>query len=656
MWVCLLLLGLTEAATFSAKAKVSPVQKVLELLDDLKAKVKNDLATEEKMMDEYTAWCDEESNDKEDAITSSTRDIHELSATIEDATGSISMLTSEIDELTKGISTKEADLSSATYIRDDEKKAFESEEKELVETVDTLSRASVVLKRGQTGFLQGKGKKSKEAKHLDLLTMALTRVVDASWVDAKQKAKVQELLQSEDEDLSLQPQATAAAYESKGSSILDMLGDLQTKAEDALSTSRRTEMEASHAYAMLKQSLDTETAQMKKRLAAATNEKSGTEEAKYIAEEDLATAKKSKATDSEYLADLKQSCSLKATEWAERQKSAGEEVAVIEKAKEILSSGVKVFLQVGTGAANKKDEAVKRDQIATIVRTLASKDHEYELSQLSSQVLADPFGKVKGLIESMIEKLMKDAAEEADAKAFCDTEISSSRAKQKDLSSKVDMHTVRIEKASAAKAKLAEQIKVLNAEVAALDKGTAEATALREAEKAEFEKASAEYSTSAEAVANAIGVLQEYYANGAFVQTAQRQPEFGGAKSDIGTTIVEMLEVAESDFTRLLAEATAAENAAADAFAKLSQKNAVARAAKVSEAEGKAAEAKSLEMSLLNYKEDRASTTKELDAVLTYLDKLKPQCETKVMSYAERKSRREAEISGLKEALEILEG
>ena len=46
-WVCLLLLGLTEAATFNSK--VSPVQKVLELLDDLKAKVKNDLANEEKM-------------------------------------------------------------------------------------------------------------------------------------------------------------------------------------------------------------------------------------------------------------------------------------------------------------------------------------------------------------------------------------------------------------------------------------------------------------------------------------------------------------------------------------------------------------------------------------------------------------------------------
>merc|ERR1719460_2022557 len=201
--------------------------------------------------------------------------------------------------------------------------------------------------------------------------MALTRVVSASWVSSTEKAKVQALLQSGDEDLSLQPQATAAAYESKGSSILDMLGDLQAKAEDSLSTARRSEMEASHAYQMLKQSLDTETKQMQKRLAAATNEKAATEESKSIAEGDLAEATKSKATDTAYLKDLKQSCSLKATEWAERQKSAGEEMAVIEKAKEILSSGVKVFLQVGTGAANKKDEAVKRDQIATIVRTLA---------------------------------------------------------------------------------------------------------------------------------------------------------------------------------------------------------------------------------------------------------------------------------------------
>merc|ERR1719181_806697 len=115
-----------------------------------------------------------------------------------------------------------------------------------------------------------------------------------------------------------------------------------------------------------------------------------------------------------------------------------------------------------------------------------------------------------------------------------------------------------------------------------------------------------------------------------------------------------MLEVAESEFTTLLAEATAAENQAASAYESLSEKNKLARVAKTEEIKGKTSEVKSLEMNLLNYKEDKDSTGKELDAVLKYLDKLKPQCETKVMSYAEKKAKREQEIAGLKEALTIL--
>merc|ERR1719281_1028579 len=51
------------------------------------------------MMEEFTKWCDEESNSKEDAITSAQRTMNDLSATIEDATGSISSLSSETDEL-----------------------------------------------------------------------------------------------------------------------------------------------------------------------------------------------------------------------------------------------------------------------------------------------------------------------------------------------------------------------------------------------------------------------------------------------------------------------------------------------------------------------------------------------------------------------------
>merc|ERR1719163_2072290 len=182
-----------------------------------------------------------------------------------------------------------------------------------------------------------------------------------------------------------------------------------------------------------------------------------------------------------------------------------------------------------------------------------------------------------------------------------------------------------------------------------------EATDLRTKQKTEFDASSAEYKQSADAVANAIQVLQSYYSQGSFVQArAGEEPELGGAKSDIGSTIISMLEMAESEFTELLAESTAAENAAVEAYEKLASKSKLSRTAKVEEVKGKESETKTLEMNLLNYKEDKETTGKELDAVLEYLDKLKPQCETKVMSCAERKARREADIAGLKEALAIL--
>merc|ERR1719178_254534 len=326
-------------------------------------------------------------------------------------------------------------------------------------------------------------------------------------------------------------------------------------------------------------------------------------------------------------------------------------MGAIAKAKEILTEGVKVFLQVKSTLDD--DDSNVRNQVASILKKIAKKTPAFALTQLVSAAKSDTFGKIKGLIESMIDRLEKEAAEEADAKAFCDTETEKSKAKQADLTAKLDTHSVRIEKATATIEELKVQIKGLQERMAAMDAAEAEATALRQKEHAEYLKASADYQQSAEAVANAIGVLQSYYSSGSFVQTKQA-PEFGSKQGDIASQILSMMEVAESDFTRLLAESEASEKESQTTYDKLKQDNAVARAANIEEVKGKENEVKRVEMSLINYKEDHASTSKELDAVLAYLDKLKPQCETKVMSYAERKARREEEINGLKEALEIL--
>merc|ERR1719194_165227 len=219
----------------------------------------------------------------------------------------------------------------------------------------------------------------------------------------------------------------------------------------------------------------------------------------------------------------------------------------------------------------------------------------------------------------------------------------------------------RIDGASTTIAENTEAIKTLEAEVASIDKAQAEATKIRTAENADYAKASKDLKDSAEAVAKAIEVLKNFY-EGSFIQVKaqtnlkSKQPEFGGAKSDTASTIISVLEMSEEDFTTLLAESEATEDEAAKAYEKLTDENKISKATKETEAKGKASEVKSLTVQLEHSKEDHASTSSELDAVLAYIDKLKPQCEEKAMSYEEKKAKREAEIAGLKEALEILSG
>merc|ERR1719231_2122985 len=192
---------------FASLVAASPVQKVIQLLDELKGKVESDLAAEEKMMEEYTTWCDEEANEKEDAITSSKRTIGDLEATIEDAKATIITLTSSIDELTTSISASEKDLDEATSLRNKEHDDFKASEKELVDTVDSLERALTVLKKN-LGFLQN----GRVSEALGASLSGLRKVVEASWVNAHQKSVLTSLMQAHDSDEDEQPQGTVVDY------------------------------------------------------------------------------------------------------------------------------------------------------------------------------------------------------------------------------------------------------------------------------------------------------------------------------------------------------------------------------------------------------------------------------------------------------------
>merc|ERR1719263_575147 len=344
-------------------------------------------------------------------------------------------------------------------------------------------------------------------------------------------------------------------------------------------------------------------------------------------------------------------------------------MGAIEKAKDILVSGVKAFVQTKTKTRrwNPDDDdeddktAAQRQQVVAILKNLGQVHHSFAFAQMASMAASDPFVKIRGLIEDMIAKLLKEAQEEATQKAFCDAEMGKSKTSQAEKTATLDKLGARIDGATSTIAENTESIKTLEAEVAEIDKAQAEATAIRTKENEDYLVASKDFKDSAEAVAKAIEVLKNFY-EGSFIQVStktqlkSKQPELGGAKSDIASTIISVLEMSEEDFTTLLAETEATEDEAAKAYEALTKENKLSKVTKETEAKGKASEVKSLTVQLEHSKEDHGSVSADLDAVLAYIDKLKPQCEEKAMSYEEKKAKREAEIAGLKEALEILSG
>merc|ERR1719476_1226700 len=122
-----------------------------------------------------------------------------------------------------------------------------------------------------------------------------------------------------------------------------------------------------------------------------------------------------------------------------------------------------------------------------------------------------------------------------------------------------------------------------------------------------------------------------------------------------GGSIIEFLEVVESDFATNLAKEETAEADAEAEYEKLSQENAVTKTLKIQDVKYKTQEFMGLDKKIADLTSDRETESAELSAVLTYYGKIKDRCIAVPETYEERKARREAEIAGLKEALNILE-
>merc|ERR1719281_1459046 len=496
------------------------------------------------------------------------------------------------------------------------------------------------------------------------VTQALEVMVQASAFSSADASRLTALLQNlQGETDSSSDAPAAAAYEGHSGGIIATMEGLLEKAEAQLAACRKTESENLHNFEVLKQSLTDELNFGNDDLAKAKKCVKEAEAAKATAEGELSVTSKDLAEDEKAKATLHSDCMTKATEYEQETKDRDEELKALASAKEAIAKGTG-----GEGGA--ADQAYGLEQVSLLqisrsrenqanikavrfVRDMARRENLPELAQLASRMAsalrmggssgADPFAKVKGLIEEMIVRLEKQAAAEAAHKAYCDKEFKETYAKEEDKNNEIDKLTAAINKAKARSALLKGEVATLTKELADLASSQQKADSIRAEEKALFDKNSAEMKQGLEGVKLALKILREFYGKGEGAQGA-------------GGIIIGLIEVIESDFEKLLSEMTADEESSAAAHEKLSKENEVTQATKEQDVKYKTKEFTSLDKTITELSSDLAGVEEELSAVLDYLEKIKEACIAKPETYEERKKRREQEIAGLKAALEILEG
>merc|ERR1719364_596504 len=665
----------------------NPLSKTIELLDSLTAKITAEGEKEAKAYKAYVEWCDDASSNLKYEIKTGEAKKEDLQAAISKAAADIAAADDRIEDLSAAISADEKELKQATAVRAKENADFAASEAELVDAIDTLDRAVMVLEKEMKKNPAALAQVSS-ATGLNNLIKTLGTVIDAAAFPVTDQKKLAALVQarqgadSDDSDDEFGAPA-ASVYKSHSSGIFDVLEDMKEKAEGQLSELRKAESSAKHNFDMLAQSLTDQVEADTKDMDDEKSFKAATEESKAVAEGDLAETIKGLAEDKKALDTASSTCMTVAADHDATVKSRTEELTAIATAKKILtetSSGAVSqsysFLQVSSLAASRLQTRadLANAEVVRLVKKLAKEHHSAALAQLASRIGSvlrygaadgdDVFAKVKSLITDMISKLEAEAKSEATEKAYCDEELAKTEAKKSELESDISKLASKIDLAAAKSAGLKEDVKTLQAELATLSKEQAEMDSIRAEGKAAYDTAKADLELGISGVQKALGVLKDYYQGAEFVQgntnfdafmQQPAAPKKHEKASGAGGSIIDILEVCESDFAKNLAAEEQEESDAIEVYEKTTQENKLSTTMKSQDVKYKTKEFKGLDKSITDLTGDKDTTSTELSAVLDYYGKIKGRCIAKPETYEERKARREAEIEGLKQALTILE-
>merc|ERR1719213_568415 len=495
-----------------------------------------------------------------------------------------------------------------------------------------------------------------------------------------------------------QPDVPVSDYDFHSGDIIKTLEGLLNEFRQSRTDLENDEAQSKSDYNLAMQAKLDVLKQAQLSLENAQKDRAKTTEAIATANEDLTATNAQLNDDRVYLKDLTSKCETKAKEWDQRSAMRADELAALTQALAVLESTVTTkagatgsggramllaadtddddeddddvdFVQVRStkGFLQKKSlspEDMIRDRLVSLLKTAGAKLKSPVLSTLAVKVSEDPFKKIKGLIQELIERLLQEEADEADKKGWCDKEIAAAT-KDRDyrLRDVTDLHT-ELEILNARKGKLTETKAELEEALSTLNADLAKETQNRADEKAENEQTIKDAQEGEAAVDQAIEILSHFYGAAAkgIATLAQRGVDddapdagFGDEKytgsQSASTGIMGMLDVIKSDFARSISETTAAEEQAQRDFIEFERETKSSIAAKTNALEHTDRELTETEDKLATAEDDIRTQQGMLDAAVETWEKLIPGCVADPgMSYEERVQRRNAEVQALKDA------
>jgi len=653
----------------AASVDVTPIQKVVDMMDGMMAKGKAEKHAEEVEFTKFHEWCNQVRDEKTNSIAEATAQIEELAAAIDKAESDAEVLSEEITELNTEVAKLTADAASATALRKQENADYKAAHTDLSESVDAIARAIQTLKQREADVPQ-----------------SLLQVATMSGVSAQQKAVINSFLALQADASSEAGAPEANAYEFQSGGVVSLLEKLKLKFEDQRLALEKEEMTSKGNFQVLLQQLTDDikadnaaiqkkTAMKGKRLGDAATAKG-----------DKEVTEASKAKDESVLSDTNAECQQTSDEYEKNQVVRSGEIKALTEAIKIISSGdvsgnggkhlpasllqTKASALAQLRSATGQEDFV-RQRVVEFLQSRAQKLGSKYLALMATRAGSDPFGKIKKMIKDLIVKLMEQANSEADQHAYCETEMATNKQTREIKSSEVEELTAELESQNALNEKLTTEIAELSAEVAEIKAQQNKATGIRGDEKKTNAATVADAKVAQAAVEKATSVLKEFYSSVAAssallqdtgsasmkqeMQQAASLDPYKGAQAASGG-IFGMLEVILSDFARLETETLESENSAASTYEKFMNESEEDVAVKETEIEHKSNKKDTCNETIGELNKNLKLTQTELDKALEYYEKLKAQCVDTKVSYEERVQMREEEIVSLQEALKVLAG